>query len=59
MPLARLIDLTTFFPAGFNGDLVRLLIAVISHCGEIVGSGLFTDGTIHNCVLIPASLSRQ
>src|SRR5216110_2344313 len=47
------IDLTTFFPAGSNWDLDSMFAAAINNRGEIVGSGLFTDGTVHNFVLIP------
>jgi uncharacterized membrane protein len=47
------IDLTTFFPAGSNWDLDSTLAAAVNNRGEIVGSGLFTDGTVHNFVLIP------
>ena len=47
------IDLTTFFPAGSNWDLDSLFAVAINNRGEIVGSGLFTDGTVHNFVLVP------
>ena len=47
------IDLTTFFPAGSNWDLDSLFAVTVNNRGEIVGSGLFTDGTVHNFVLIP------
>ena len=47
------IDLTTFFPAGSNWDLDSLFAAAVNNRGEIVGSGLFNDGTVHNFVLIP------
>ena len=47
------IDLTTFFPAGSNWDLDSMFAVTINNRGEIVGSGLFTDGTVHNFVLIP------
>jgi uncharacterized membrane protein len=47
------IDLTTFFPAGSNWDLDTLFTAAVNNRGEIIGSGLFTDGTVHNFVLIP------
>jgi hypothetical protein len=47
------IDLTTFFPAGSNWDLDSMFAAAVNNRGEIVGSGLFTDGTVHNFVLIP------
>ena len=47
------IDLTTFFPAGSNWDLDTLFATAVNNRGEIVGSGLFTDGTVHNFVLIP------
>jgi len=47
------IDLTTFFPPGSNWDLDSMFAVTINNRGEIVGSGLFTDGTVHNFVLIP------
>ena len=47
------IDLTTFFPAGSNWDLDAMFAVTINNRGEIVGSGMFTDGTVHNFVLIP------
>jgi uncharacterized membrane protein len=47
------IDLTTFFPAGSSWDLDSMFAAAVNNRGEIVGSGLFTDGTVHNFVLIP------
>jgi hypothetical protein len=47
------IDLTTFFPPGSNWDLDSLFAVTINNRGEIVGSGLFSDGTVHNFVLIP------
>jgi len=47
------IDLTTFFPAGSNWDLDSMFAVTINNRGEIVGSGLFNDGTVHNFVLIP------
>jgi uncharacterized membrane protein len=47
------IDLTTFFPAGSNWDLDSMFAVTVNNRGEIVGSGLFKDGTIHNFVLIP------
>jgi uncharacterized membrane protein len=47
------IDLTTFFPAGSNWDLDTMFAVTVNNRGEIVGSGLFTDGTVHNFVLIP------
>ena len=47
------IDLTTFFPAGSNWDLDSMFAVTVNDRGEIVGSGLFTDGTVHNFVLIP------
>ena len=47
------IDLTTFFPAGSSWDLDSLFAVTVNDRGEIVGSGLFTDGTVHNFVLIP------
>ena len=30
-----------------------MFTAGVNNRGEIVGSGLFTDGTVHNFVLIP------
>jgi uncharacterized membrane protein len=47
------IDLTTFFPAGSNWDLDSMFAVAVNNRGEIVGSGLFNDGTVHNFVLIP------
>src|SRR5262249_8099987 len=47
------IDLTTFFPADSNWDLDSMFAVTVNNRGEIVGSGLFTDGTVHNFVLIP------
>ncbi len=47
------IDLTTFFPPGSSWDLDSLFAVTVNNRGEIVGSGLFTDGTVHNFVLIP------
>jgi len=47
------IDLTTFFPAGSNWDLDSMFAVTVNNRGEIVGSGLFNDGTVHNFVLIP------
>jgi uncharacterized membrane protein len=47
------IDLTTFFPAGSSWDLDSMFAAAVNNRGEIVGSGLFSDGTVHNFVLIP------
>jgi uncharacterized membrane protein len=47
------IDLTTFFPPGSNWDLDSLFTAAVNNRGEIIGSGLFNDGTVHNFVLIP------
>jgi uncharacterized membrane protein len=47
------IDLTTFFPPGSNWDLDSVFAVTINSRGEIVGSGLFKDGTVHNFVLIP------
>jgi uncharacterized membrane protein len=46
------IDLTTFFPAGSNWDLDTLFTAAVNNRGEIIGSGLFMDGTVHNFVLV-------
>ena len=50
---SQAIDLTTFFPAGSNWDLDSLFAVTVNNRGEIVGSGLFTDGTVHNFVLVP------
>ena len=50
---SQVIDLTTFFPAGSDWDLDSLFAAAVNNRGEIVGSGLFKDGTVHNFVLIP------
>jgi uncharacterized membrane protein len=47
------IDLTTFFPPGSNWDLDSMFAVTVNNRGEIVGSGLFNDGTVHNFVLIP------
>ena len=47
------IDLTTFFPPGSSWDLDSLFAVTVNNRDEIVGSGLFTDGTVHNFVLIP------
>ena len=47
------IDLTTFFPAGSNWDLDSMFATTVNNRGEIVGSGSFTDGTVHNFVLVP------
>ena len=47
------IDLTTFFPPGSNWDLDNMFAVTVNNRGEIVGSGLFTDGTVHNFVLVP------
>ena len=47
------IDLTTFFPADSSWDLDSMFAVTVNNRGEIVGSGLFTDGTVHNFVLIP------
>jgi len=47
------IDLTTFFPAGSNWDLDSMFVIAVNNRGEIVGGGLFKDGTVHNFVLIP------
>jgi len=47
------IDLTTFFPPGSNWDLDSMFAVTVNNRGEIVGSGLFKDGTVHNFVLIP------
>ena len=47
------IDLTTFFPPGSNWDLDAMFAVTVNNRGEIVGSGLFTDGTVHNFVLTP------
>ena len=47
------IDLTTFFPAGSNWDLDTTFATAVNNRGEIIGSGSFTDGTVHNFVLVP------
>ena len=47
------IDLTTFFPAGSNWDLDSTFAIAVNNRGEIVGGGLFKDGTVHNFVLVP------
>jgi uncharacterized membrane protein len=47
------IDLTTFFPAGSDWDLDTTFAVTVNNRGEIIGSGLFKDGTVHNFVLIP------
>jgi hypothetical protein len=47
------IDLTTFFPPGSNWDLDAMFGVTVNNRGEIIGSGLFSDGTVHNFVLIP------
>ena len=47
------IDLTTFFPAGSNWDLDSMFATAVNNRGEIVGSGSFKDGTVHNFVLVP------
>ena len=47
------IDLTTFFPVGSNWDLNSLFTVAVNNRGEIIGSGSFKDGTVHNFVLIP------
>ncbi|MDQ6624880.1 MAG: hypothetical protein M3Y69_01885 [Verrucomicrobiota bacterium] len=47
------IDLTTFFPAGSNWDLDNAFVTSVNNRGEIVGSGSFTDGSVHNFVLVP------
>jgi uncharacterized membrane protein len=47
------IDLTRFFPAGSDWDLDSLFATTVNNRGEIVGSGLFKDGTVHNFALIP------
>jgi hypothetical protein len=55
------IDLTTFFPPGSNWDLDSMFAVTVNNRGEIVGSGRFEDGTVHNFVLIPVhgSLTRN
>src|SRR5262249_49968671 len=50
---SQAIDLTTFFPAGSDWDLDSMFAVNVNNRGEIVGSGLFTDGTVHNFVLTP------
>ena len=47
------IDLSTFFPAGSNWDLNSLFTVAVNNRGEIIGSGSFKDGTVHNFVMIP------
>ncbi len=47
------IDLTTFFPPGSDWDLDATFATSVNNRGEIVGSGSFKDGTVHNFVLIP------
>jgi uncharacterized membrane protein len=47
------IDLSTFFPAGSDWDLDSLFATAVNNRGEIIGSGSFQDGTVHNFVLIP------
>jgi uncharacterized membrane protein len=47
------IDLTTFFPPGSDWDLDSMFAVTVNNRGEIIGSGLFNDGTVHNFVLIP------
>ena len=47
------IDLTTFFLAGSNWDLDSTFAIAVNNRGEIVGGGLFKDGTVHNFVLVP------
>jgi uncharacterized membrane protein len=47
------IDLTTFFPPGSDWNLDSMFAVTVNNRGEIVGSGSFKDGTIHNFVLIP------
>ena len=42
------IDLSTFFPAGSNWDLNSLFTVAVNNRGEIIGSGSFEDGTVHN-----------
>lgn len=50
---SQAIDLSIFFPAGSNWDLDTLFTAAVNNRGEIVGSGMFRDGTVHNFVLVP------
>jgi hypothetical protein len=47
------IDLTAFFPAGSNWDLDSVFATSVNNRGEIIGTGSFKDGTVHNFVLIP------
>ena len=56
---SEVIDLTTFFPAGSDWDLDTIWPTTINNRGEIVGSGSFKDGTIHNFVLIPVHGHRR
>ena len=50
---SQAIDLSTFFPAGSNWDLDSLFATSVNNRGEIIGTGSFKDGTVHNFVLIP------
>ena len=50
---SQAVDLTTFFPAGSNWDLDSTYAIAVNNRGEIIGGGLFKDGTEHNFVLIP------
>jgi uncharacterized membrane protein len=50
---SQAIDLSTFFPSGSNWDLDSLFTVTVNNRGEIIGSGLFNDGTVHNFVMIP------
>jgi uncharacterized membrane protein len=53
------IDLTTFFPADSNWNLDDMFAVTVNNRGEIVGSGSFKDGTVHNFVLIPVHGHRR
>ena len=47
------IDLTTFFPPDSDWDLDSMFAVTVNNRGEIIGSGSFKDGTVHNFVLVP------
>jgi uncharacterized membrane protein len=52
------IDLTTFFPPGSDWDLDSMFAVTVNNRGEIIGSGSFKDGTVHNFVLVPVHSHR-
>ena len=52
-PSSQGIDLTTFFPPGSQWDLDSMFAAAVNNRGELIGSGSFKDGTVHNFVLVP------